>query len=333
MAQSPAPVTSVTFRAPELLAQAIPHAHLDPMQLSTGPAPSRLSRILCPQGCLDLVEAGPAMLYHGGMPDDCYTLMFVLKCEGQGQSFNFGTGFHAGYMGFFPPGSELDATNPAGCVNAVLTVPVDEFHAAMDGWFPELPDRLLKQGAAMRAGAIESARLSRLLTGMEARLRDSSGGSARDCLCGDLQSVLLPAFMDALQSGCRNMIRRGNRRAEGRLKRLQMARGFIAGHADHPLQIPDVCAASGMSKRGLENLFDDLIGIGPHEYILKQRLHDARLALLRARPSTGLVKQAALGAGFLHLGRFAHDYREVFGETPGETLAQLPSRRNDPSGP
>ncbi|MCP5532830.1 MAG: helix-turn-helix domain-containing protein [Akkermansiaceae bacterium] len=332
MAERSAPVTSVTFRAPELLAQAIPHGHVDPMQLSKGPAPSRLSRILCPQGCLDLVEAGPAMFYRGVMPDDCYTLMFVLRCEGEAQSFNFGTRVHAGYMGFFPPGSDLDATNPAGCVNAILTVPVDEFHAAMEGWFPALPDRLLKQGAAMRAGAAERIRLSQLLTGIEARLRDSSGGPPRDCLCGDLQSVVLPAFIDVLQSGCTNMIPRGNRRFEGRLKRLRMARGFIAGQTGRPLHITDVCAELGMSKRGLENLFEDLMGIGPHAYILKQRLHDARLALLGAGPSTGLVKQAALGAGFQHFGRFARDYREVFGESPSETLAHQPSRGNDPFG-
>ena len=330
MSAQPLAVTSMTFCAPEMLSQAIQHAHLAPLQLSAKPAPSRLSRILCPQGCLDLVEAGPAMLYHGGMPDDCYTLMFVLKCEGEGQSFNFGTGFHAGYMGFFPPGSELDATNPAGCVNAILTVPVNEFHAAMDGWFPELPERWLKQGAAMRAGAAESARLSQLLTGIMARLRNSSGGQPRDCLCRDLQSVILPAFVDAMRSGCTAPVPRPNRRFAGRLRRLQFAREIIAGHAFQPLQVSDVCDAVGMSKRGLENLFEDLLGIGPHEYIHKQRLHDARQALLSAEPATGLVKQAALGAGFHHLGRFAHDYRECFGESPSETLALSPDQDGGP---
>jgi AraC family ethanolamine operon transcriptional activator len=34
------------------------------------------------------------------------------------------------------------------------------------------------------------------------------------------------------------------------------------------------------------------------------------------------VKSVALSHGFWHLGQFARDYRETFGETPTETLAR-----------
>ena len=36
----------------------------------------------------------------------------------------------------------------------------------------------------------------------------------------------------------------------------------------------------------------------------------------------GAMKQAALGAGYTHLGRFAVEYRELFGEPPSTTLAE-----------
>jgi transcriptional regulator GlxA family with amidase domain len=51
-----------------------------------------------------------------------------------------------------------------------------------------------------------------------------------------------------------------------------------------------------------------------------------RRALRGAQPGKHLVKTIALGHGFWHLGRFAQDYRALFGETPSETLAAITSR-------
>jgi AraC-like DNA-binding protein len=55
-------------------------------------------------------------------------------------------------------------------------------------------------------------------------------------------------------------------------------------------------------------------------YFKKRRLTDARLALLCSAPETRLVKRAALGAGFTHLGRFSKEYYQLFGELPTTTL-------------
>ena len=46
----------------------------------------------------------------------------------------------------------------------------------------------------------------------------------------------------------------------------------------------------------------------------------ARMALQSRDGSVPLVKSVALGHGFWHLGQFAHDYRNTFGEAPSETL-------------
>jgi AraC family transcriptional regulator, ethanolamine operon transcriptional activator len=49
------------------------------------------------------------------------------------------------------------------------------------------------------------------------------------------------------------------------------------------------------------------------------RLTAARRALQDPSATTS-VTDVALQRGFFHLGRFAHDYRELFGESPSETL-------------
>jgi hypothetical protein len=47
-----------------------------------------------------------------------------------------------------------------------------------------------------------------------------------------------------------------------------------------------------------------------------------RQALESAGPEPPLVKTVALDHGFWHLGHFACDYRDLFGETPSETVAR-----------
>jgi AraC family transcriptional regulator, ethanolamine operon transcriptional activator len=52
-----------------------------------------------------------------------------------------------------------------------------------------------------------------------------------------------------------------------------------------------------------------------------------RRALASGGAGVRLVKSVALAHGFWHLGNFARDYRERFGEAPSETLARArPSR-------
>ena len=57
------------------------------------------------------------------MPDDSYTLVFVLDCPGGGRNFTFSIEHPDGWLGFFPPGRELDAYTPEGYCHATLTVP------------------------------------------------------------------------------------------------------------------------------------------------------------------------------------------------------------------
>ena len=94
---------------------------------------------------------------------------------------------------------------------------------------------------------------------------------------------------------------------------------FAAAQAG-PVSLADLCVAAGVSQGTLYHAFMVMCGSSPMAYFKKRRLTDARLALLRSAPETGLVKRAALGAGFTHLGRFSAEYRQLFGESPTTTL-------------
>jgi len=75
-----------------------------------------------------------------------------------------------------------------------------------------------------------------------------------------------------------------------------------------------------VSERTLGYAFKDVTGISPAAYLRAIRLNRVRRGLLHSAPGQTLVKTIACEHGFWHLGQFSHDYRQLFGQSPSETL-------------
>jgi AraC family ethanolamine operon transcriptional activator len=67
--------------------------------------------------------------------------------------------------------------------------------------------------------------------------------------------------------------------------------------------------------------FLEYYGVPPHRYITLRRLHQVREALRQADPDETTVTKIAARFGFWQFGRFAGQYRRLFGELPSLTLA------------
>lgn len=307
---------------PELLIAGIRGADLQPCQLSAHPAPSELSRVLCPDLCLDIASLGPAMLFSGATPADCFTLVFVLACPEAGHSFNFAVEHTDGYMGFFPPGGVIDAATPAGYRTATLTVSVAAFHTGLAAHFPEAPARLLTEGAGMRVPPAEQVRLRTLLRALECSIGDPACPLASAPARRQAGRELLAAFLAALRGGCADLVGPAAARTVARHRRLRQAREYLTEHLHEPVYLGDLCTELGLTHRAVENLFHDFLGLSPNTYLRHQRLHGVRRMLSSTVSSPGVVKHAALEWGFWHQGHFARDYRRFFGESPGQTLAR-----------
>lgn len=95
---------------------------------------------------------------------------------------------------------------------------------------------------------------------------------------------------------------------------------FIRDNLTEPVTIADLTRTAGVSERTLRSAFHDVLGVSPKQYVIRQRLCAAHIALAAADPETTTVTDIATAYGFYELGRFAGRYRALFGQRPSRTL-------------
>jgi AraC family ethanolamine operon transcriptional activator len=79
----------------------------------------------------------------------------------------------------------------------------------------------------------------------------------------------------------------------------------------------------GVSERSLRNAFYDVYTTSPKRYLKLWQLHQVRRELRAAHAS---VTDVATLHGFFELGRFAGEYKALFGEVPSATLHKARAR-------
>jgi len=65
--------------------------------------------------------------------------------------------------------------------------------------------------------------------------------------------------------------------------------------------------------------------MSPTRYLRLRRMHSVHHTLRSGGPDAASVSEVARRYGFCRLGRFAADYRDLFGELPSATLRRAPS--------
>jgi AraC-like DNA-binding protein len=105
---------------------------------------------------------------------------------------------------------------------------------------------------------------------------------------------------------------------------MRRFRRVVEERPDQPLYIPEICAAIRVASRTLRVCCREHLGMGPKRYLLLRRMHLARRAPREAIPGAASVTEIATRYGFWQFGRFAVEYRSLFGETPSATLSHPP---------
>jgi len=210
-------------------------------------------------------------------------------------------------------GETMDVFAPGGLKQFVVLLDHARLLSLADaaGLPPEV-QRALRPGrpgmplvAKPRAVASLSQRLSQLLHLAAIGELEADGAYLEDWIYTQAMSILEVKDVPLGRPTAAVLVKRAVEVAEGQ-------RG--------PVRVAELCRTLRVSPGTLERGFREATGVTPHAFFLRRRLNQARAVLLHADPRETTVTSIAIACGFSELGRFAVRYRQMFGETPSETL-------------
>lgn len=202
-----------------------------------------------------------------------------------------------------PRDADHTTTFEGGMRGIALWLGDDLVARAADALGPEVARGVLTPGVLARAA--QSARLRALVAVLADEAIDGAAGHARAA--------------EAIGEGLViEMLRRAPRTAsEAKDPRVLRAIARMRAEYAEPLGVDDLARTAGMSRFHFSRLFRDEVGVAPYQYLLRVRVARATELLEGGRAS---VTEAAFGAGFGDLGRFARTYKRHTGRLPTEVL-------------
>ena len=129
--------------------------------------------------------------------------------------------------------------------------------------------------------------------------------------------MLIQALVECLSIGEASEDRPALRQHAMILRRFRRA---VEDNPGQALYIPELCKAIGVSDRTLRVCCQEQLGMSPKRYLLLRRMHLTRRALRDGAPDMTTVTEIAARHGFWQFGRFAGEYKLLFGEAPSATL-------------
>ena len=272
-------------------------------------------------GSIDLQfgKEGSGIIAEGAVHQGGQTLFVPIA----GQQLANGQPLHDQSVLVLDPGAELTIASQVAHDWCSVSLPSDLFN--QDTACRADPRMTRPCSQVIDIGSEAMTRLRRLLVRLDHSLRVEPTLPTSPAAQKSVQADLLAA--------CRPIVARyaAPRPTMGRpsYPRCEIIRRTIAKieqHEDEFLSIEDLTLVADVSERTLRNIFLEYYGLPPRRFLTVRRLHQVRATLQNADHECGRVTAIAAQFGFWHFGRFANEYRRLFGELPSNTLDRLAKR-------
>ena len=101
---------------------------------------------------------------------------------------------------------------------------------------------------------------------------------------------------------------------------IRRCKEFLDQCEDEPVLLKQMADAADVSERTLRRVFTEYYGVSPVRYLHLRQLHQVHHALREADHEATTVTKILVQNGVWSFGRFASQYRQLFGERPLQTL-------------
>ncbi len=299
----------------EAIEAVVAGTELEPTQLEPGTLTGSMVQILTEDRCFSTAEIFGSFRAFGPLSNSEYTVGAVI--ESLGQNNQWGVEASSGDLAVVPPGIEHDARYCQHSHWLTLGLPLSSLLEQAEAYELPLEKAFWEQPGIYRP----SPRTRQSISASLKRVGQVIGCSLNNFKGEQTTRSLLDDVLETLFLGYREI---GNLRPDSHGKFLSSTRlarnvdDYLRSHPGHAVRLTELCRHLGISARTLHRVFIDRYGIPPKRYLIYRRLCQARQMLTNEIPST--VTDVARGCGFWDLGRFAFNYRALFGETPSMTL-------------
>jgi len=302
------------IRDADSYASVLSGADIEISQLDRGRLRGRHVRLDLPDGQFSYIETSLSLRGTGTFPN-LWTLSVILDSETQ--SLQHGVEVRPGSLMIHRPGAEHDGVYGRKFKVACFNLPDDVFAKHFPQLHPQFQDAIVEPCSVfepspnLRHKIMERFAAGAAIIQSGSQVRRSPVALAKfekELVCDFLRAVeqQLPEHPDGAEQRAAAMVREIDQYAH---------RSFLVSSS-----VAELCALCEVPRRTLNRAFQNALGMGPATYLRRVRLNCARRALQQGSTVSTSVTDVALGLGFWHLGRFAEQYLELFGESPHETL-------------
>ena len=247
--------------------------------------------------------------FHINMPTRGHALS---RC---GQSKSVHTAAGQGLV--FSPEAPAEITWSADCAQLCLMIP----RAGLEAELERLLGRSVRSRLRFDFGVAPVHAAGRLQTVLDlvAQELDQPSGLATSHVAGPhLEGLVLDGLLLAQPHNYSEAAMGFSSRAPGGV--IKRAVELLEERPSEPWTTAGLATELHLSARALQAGFKRELGMAPMAYLRMVQLRRAYTALREANPAETTVQAVALSLGLLHQGRFAANYRALFGETPSQTL-------------
>lgn len=291
-------------------------------QISAGALESSLMQLTSGRSHVFRERMGQRVVQHGESPRDKICLGMPVGMPGaaciQGREVGASSIF------FLRSGQEYMCHMPKGMDMLAITFQRDLFEQALgSAQYAEEIGALLKQ-PVVKVPTRRFADCRRRLLAMfnEAMLNDDLGATPERE--HELEQAMLDELLQLLSDS----------ECDRRQRPPASTQSFIVEKCHHltmsdTISAPSVielCQRLRVSRRTVQNSFRNVAETTPLNYLRSVRLNGVRRELMFTRASELSIGDAAAKWGFFHLGHFAADYQELFGELPSQTKRAVAPR-------
>jgi AraC-like DNA-binding protein len=279
------------------------------VQLEARPFKGQWTVISLPSMVVQFARAEIAIVRRLRVPLD--RLAFVVPLNVPGLARWNGHTIRGGEVIVCPGGGDDYAFDPGGMQFAILSVPAAVSSEFVDAECLAAPDG--SASCVLRPSTADSMALRRRLADLQAEAKGARDQEMIEEAAGGVSERLIKCLR-------RNPPHGRGANAAARSLVVRRAEQFFRCHVGEPVSIAQLSTIAGVSERSLRNAFYHVCTTSPKRYLKLWQLHEVRRALRGVeRPPLSVTDVATLH-GFFELGRFAGEYKALFGEAPSQTL-------------